>query len=244
MNPNRSRLYHMFLSEFLATRSTSSATKSSTVSPRTAALGSTSSEFSFHAYSLTPGKDFGEDYYNMVAQGVQELCQSTLDYVKDMSQKKENGSKDLCTCPVCPDVGLLLKKELSNFRREIQDDFQKAMQTFSLNDAKPVKIAGGSDQDCERVVLKDLELFFSIENCARNPWICIPWAILVLIAFGSLIAIVVFCLTCEYDFGYRFRKQRYGNSRQLQSGQVAPSRSVGTVQSSAGNIHGSGNNDD
>ena len=149
--------------------------------------------------------------YNEVTNSAAELCDSATTYIRRLAQEKKKGVPVASPCIQYWEADVLISGRLKEFKKAVREELKAIMTTPASTKATPApesKPAMVVQQENCGLTLEDLENFFTIPNCAKNPWICIPWAVLVLIAFGAMIAIIVICVNMDWSFGYNCSKRR------------------------------------
>ena len=143
--------------------------------------------------------------FNGVTDQTSQLCDTAVNYIKRLTVEKKRGLTVSAPCVQYWEVQL----QLEDIKRFIKDELKAALKDFKIDVVQPLPI---SKNDSCGLTLTELEDFFSISNCIKNPWTCIPWAVLILVAFGALVALIVNCIMFDCQFGYQCRKRR-GNLR-------------------------------
>ena len=143
--------------------------------------------------------------FNGVTDQTSQLCDTAVNYIKRLTIEKKRGLTVSASCVQYWELQL----QLEDIKRFVKDELNAALKNLKIETVQPVPI---SKNDSCGLTLTDLEDFFSISNCIKNPWTCMPWAILILVAFGALVALIVNCIMFDCQFGYHCRKRR-GNLR-------------------------------
>lgn len=159
-------------------------------------------------------KTLNDNLYNSVTNGVSEMCDSALEFMKRISLEKKNGVAVANSCLQFWELDVILDSKLLKFKSSVTQDLQEIRTV--LDTIKTTIVVPKVDRhplerlqegECGLTML-DLENFFTFQNCLRNGWTCIPWILLVVIAFGAVLAGIVACITADCSCGYSFQKRR------------------------------------